>query len=275
MRKKSIAFVCVNYDGFHFTRKMVESLSRQTGLGVEVDVNIYVVDNSPSVDSGLVSFCSGFDYVEYIRSEKNEGYFSGLNLGINSINTSEFDFVIACNNDLEFAPDFCSKLANIQVESTTQVICPDVVTLDGVHQNPHHLNALSKKEVLAFDCYFSNYYVAIALLKLKAWLKRLSLAKGKRHIAFAENVSINQGVGACYILTRNFFKLHKELFFPSFLYGEEATLSWQVRSSGGHLVFNKDLVVAHAESAALSRLPARQTYEFGKKSYWIIRKYLF
>jgi GT2 family glycosyltransferase len=269
-----IAFVCVNYDGFHYTKKMVISLLNQQGLEHNFDIKIVVVDNSPEVKLELVEYCRAQPKVQYIRSEKNEGYFAGLNVGINCLSAVTYDYVVAGNNDLEFGSEFCQKLMAVKVDPRTQVICPDVITIDGVHQNPHHLNALSKKEIFAFDCYFSNYYFAITLLKLKALFKGISPVGKHSETSFSPNMEINQGVGACYVLTKAFFKSHQELFFPGFLYGEEAALSWQVRNSGGRLVYNTNLKVAHAESAALSRLPARQTYEFGKKSYWVIRQYL-
>ncbi len=277
MSKIEIAFVCVNYDGFHYTKKMIDSLLKQNGLGKTFDISIFVVDNSPEVKADLVSFCDVHREVVYVRSETNEGYFAGLNFGINCLPGTNFRFVVACNNDLEFDSDFCANLVNIDVKPNAQVICPNVITKDGVHQNPHHLYALSRLEILAFDCYFSNYYVALLLLKIKSVWKLFS----NKHVhvggelEFPAEIEINQGVGACYILTKNFFSLHQELFYPSFLYGEEATLSWQVRNSGGHLIYNKNLIVDHAESAALSKLPSLHTYEFGKHSYWHIRKYLF
>jgi GT2 family glycosyltransferase len=270
-----IAFVCVNYDGFDYTKKMVISLLQQSGIEEYFDINIVVVDNSPQIDTNLITYCKSQSKVNYIRCEKNEGYFSGLNMGIRSIATETFDFVIACNNDLEFDSSFCLNLQNTIVAEHTQIICPDVITLDGVHQNPHHLHALSQKEILAFDLYFTNYYLALTLLKIKQFFKFINPFPKVAINDYEQNLEVNQGVGACYVLTEHFFKSHKELFFPSFLYGEEATLSWQVRSSGGHLVYNSSLKVLHAESASLSKLPARQTYEFGKKSYWLIRKYLF
>lgn len=271
----AIAFVCVNYNGFHHTEKMIKSLLDQSGKESEFSIYLIVVDNSPTVKQELVELCNTLPEVAYLRSENNEGYFSGLNLGIKKLDLTEYEYVIPCNNDLEFESDFCSQLVKMEFDERTQVLCPDVITIDGVHQNPHHLKALSRQEILAFDCYFSHYYFALFLLRLKSWWQALRPRKITSSDSYPDSLEINQGVGACYILTKNFFKKHSELFFPEFLYGEEAALSWQVRCSGGCLVYRKKLKVIHAESATLSQLPARQTYEFGKKSYWVIRKYLF
>lgn len=275
MSKIEIAFVCVNYDGFHYTQKMIDSLLQQNELESSFDISIVVVDNSPESRSDIVSFCEAQRKVTYVRSEINAGYFSGLNLGISKLPNDKYRFVVACNNDLFFDRDFCARLVHMVIRPNTQVICPNVITKDGIHQNPHHLNSLSRWEILAFDCYFSCYFAALILLKIKSVRKIFPRKPAEDGLEHANDIEINQGVGACYILTENFFRLHNGLFFPSFLYGEEASLSWQVRNSGGHLIYNKTLLVDHSESAALSKLPTRQTYGYGKKSYWLIRKYLF
>lgn len=79
------------------------------------------------------------------------------------------------------------------------------------------------------------------------------------------------GIGACYVLLPAFLKKYKSLVFPHFLYGEEAYLSRQVHERGGLLFYDPDLVVLHKESATLSKLPKRTTYEFGRDGYWHYR----
>ena len=275
MSNARFSFVCVNYVGFEFTKTMILSLLNQTGIGVQFEINIVVVDNSPSIDVEIQDYCRLHENVKYLRSDRNEGYFAALNMGIESLAQGNKKYVIVCNNDLEFAESFCGNLSEVEVHDSVQVICPDVVTLDGKHQNPHHITGLSRLRIFLFDCYFSNYFIAKALLQIKQISSKFKVGRKLAPVKYPLNLEINQGVGACYVLTAKFLELHRELFFPSFLYCEEAALSWQVRNSGGTLVYNSSLKVDHAESAALSRLPSRQTYEFGRDSYWIIRQYLF
>lgn len=269
------SFVCVNYDGFKFTKSLILSLLNQTGIGVQFKIKIVVVDNGPSVDLEIRDYCRLNENVKYLRSDINDGYFAALNMGIKSLAKENNKHVIVCNNDLEFSESFCKKLSQIEVHENVQVICPDVVTLDGQHQNPHHINGLSRLKIFLFDCYFSHYSIAKILLIFKQVCRKFKLESKLEPVKYPINLEINQGVGACYVLTSKFIEMHKELFFPSFLYCEEATLSWQVRNSGGIMVYNSSLKVTHVESATLSALPSRDTYEFGRDSYWIIRRYLF
>jgi len=82
------------------------------------------------------------------------------------------------------------------------------------------------------------------------------------------------GVGACYVLMPGFLATSKRLFFPAFLYGEEACLAWQVRDAGGITWYDPSLKVDHAESAACSKLPSRTAYEYGREAYWRYRHLL-
>lgn len=82
------------------------------------------------------------------------------------------------------------------------------------------------------------------------------------------------GIGACYILSPEFLKIFNQLDYPHFLYGEEAYFSNQIHSSGGILWFDPDLVVHHAESATLSKVPKRTAYEFSKSGYPSYRRML-
>ena len=81
------------------------------------------------------------------------------------------------------------------------------------------------------------------------------------------------GIGACYVLLPSFLSRFRQLDFPHFLYGEEAYLTRQVHSAGGKLYYDPELKVQHKESATLSKLPKRTTYEFGRDGYWSYRTF--
>jgi GT2 family glycosyltransferase len=236
--------------------------------------DIFIVDNSPLQSELLLEFASLYANIFYLRQDENKGYFSGLNFGINSINVEDYSFVVVGNNDLEYDSSFIRSLYLLKFKNNVQVICPDVITIDGVHQNPHHLYSLSKIEIFMFDCYFSSFLLAKFLVTLKNIFKSENKFVSRDKFLKEELVEINQGVGACYVLTMHFFEKHKELFFPFFLYGEEAVLSWQIRNSAGIMCFAPSLKVLHAESATLSSLPKKTTYNYARDSYWKLRKYL-
>ena len=149
-------------------------------------------------------------------------------------------------------------------------VCPDVVTFDGLHQNPHVLQRIGWLRRFQFDLYFSNYYVA-RLMSLILGIVRPVKVSPPQPVVGCE---IHMGIGAIYVLTPEFLKRFNKLNFPHFLYGEEAYFSDQIHAVGGILWFDPDLRVSHAESATLSKVPKRTAYEFARSGYASYRKML-
>jgi GT2 family glycosyltransferase len=142
-------------------------------------------------------------------------------------------------------------------------VCPDVITADGLHQNPHILKRISSIRRFQFDMYFSNYWVARLLVLLLRFIRPVKASREQT----GEAHEMHMGVGACYILTSRFLARFKQLNYPHFLYGEEAYISDQIHTAGGILWYDPALCVHHAESAALSKIPRREAYEYERVGY--------
>ncbi len=268
----AIRFLCVNFNNASFSRKLVKSLETQNGRAVEFSVECIVVDNS--TDERAAADCralsTGYSWVTYIRAPKNLGYFGGLNYGLSMTDFVDAAYVVICNNDLEFEEDFCEKLIGARYAPNVFSVCPDVVTADGLHQNPHILKRISWFRRLQFDLYFAHYYVSRMLILVLRIVRPVKISPRRPR----DGCELHMGVGACYVLTREFLKRFKRLNYPLFLYGEEAYISNQIHTAGGILWFDPNLRVRHAESAALSRVPKRVAYEFSRKGYRDYRRLL-
>ena len=269
MKQAYIDFICVNFNNSSYTKKLIGSLKEQVNRDDIFSIRCIVIDNSTDEEDvrSLKKYCSTLDWVNYIRSANNVGYFGGLNLGIENIKLENSKFVILCNNDLEFESYFCETLLNSKYANNVFAICTDIITKEGIHQNPHHLKKISYVKRLQFDAYFSHYFIGVALQSIKHFMKNMT-NKVQKDIKPLHSCEINQGVGACYILLPSFFEHIDKLYFPWFLYGEEACFSWQVHDKKGILWFDPELKITHDESATLSTLPKRITYEFARTSYW-------
>jgi GT2 family glycosyltransferase len=149
-------------------------------------------------------------------------------------------------------------------------VCPDVITADGIHQNPHILKRISRFRRFQFDVYFSHYYISRLLILILRIIRPVRTSPSQP----LEGCELHMGVGACYVLTSEFFKHFKQLNYPFFLCGEEAYIADQIHSVGGVLWFDPDLRVHHAESAALSQVPKRTVYEYSRKGYPDYRRLL-
>lgn len=265
-----VPVIAVNFNNSECSIGMINSLLPQAELLDE----IVIVDNA----SGEAEFEKMLTFrdqlsaadrrkVKLIRLPENLGYFRALNIGLEQLESQPEKAVVG-NNDLIFDRSFLAELSKAKFDDDVFVVCPDIVTADGFHQNPHVIKPLSPKRKLGFDLYFCNYYLGSTLLyfKRKLFPRKSNFAEGE--------FDVHMGIGACYILTSAFFERLKKLDDSVFLYGEEAFLSNQVKANGGRLLYYSKLQVGHLESVATSKIPAKKKYLLTQQSYRLYRDYL-
>jgi GT2 family glycosyltransferase len=271
-----VRFLVVNFNNHSFTQLLCKSLLDQSGVFKNYSIECIIVNNSTDDNDSylLEEFADQHSWIKIITPADNIGYFGGLNYGLENINFSkEQDIIVIGNNDLQFKNDFCEKLIKQykSYEDNVYAICPNVITPEGLNQNPHVPKKISFFRRTQLDIFFSHYYVASILVFLKSLYEKKHLRSNSINPISGE---IHMGIGACYILTANFFKSFSKLSYPYFLYGEEAFFSEQIHSKQGILYFDSSLTVFHAESATLSKIPKRMSYEYAKKGYPSYRKFL-
>lgn len=268
-----IGYVCTNYNGAAFTMEAVRTLVG----GKHEGVHIAVVDNSSRADdqATLRKIEKEFPEVEVLFSPTNLGYFSGLNLGIRHLRTKlpELEVMVVGNNDLTFPAEFVAQLNAVAgLLEKHPVLSPDVVTLDGVHQNPHVIATISRKRELAYDIFYSNYHVARVILKIAHLTKRFT---GREDQASWETPrSIYQGHGSCYILGPVFFRNFRELWAPTFMMAEEYFLGKQLSDAGMSVFYEPSIRVIHHYHATVGKIPGRKMWELARDAHREYRKYV-
>jgi GT2 family glycosyltransferase len=257
-------------------------ISSALGSGLTSELmpeSIVVIDNSEDPDefSKLAEIVAGNSRLKLI-AVKNEGYFSALNKGLSEVRDKAASIVVVCNNDILFDSTFFRMLRQAEYPTGALVVAPSVLTIAGRPQNPHHIRRIGFFRRLAFDIYFTHYYLACVLTYISRTMRSLVEARfsriKNRNLRDEIAREIEQGVGAIYILRPQFFEKFDSLYYEWFLYGEEACLAWQLRTVNSRIWFDPALKVVHAESQTLGRLPARKTYGFARASYWGYRPLL-
>ena len=101
-----IAFIAVNYNNSYITINYVNSILQMKNID-SYDFSIVIIDNNSNLDDYkyLKSGLEGLKNVKLIKSDKNLGYFGGLNLGIKQIEYDKYDYVLVGNNDIIFEPN--------------------------------------------------------------------------------------------------------------------------------------------------------------------------
>lgn len=268
-----IAYICTNYNNSQYTLAAVESLFQNQLHEIEV----FVVDNA-SVDNELrllKTFLKIYPSVQIIECPTNIGYFNGLNVGLKALRLKrpDIEWAIVGNNDLDFHPNFCSTLQNnISDLEVHSVISPDVLTLDGQHQNPHVISKISRIREVFYDLYYANYYLGQLIYKLAKLFPRLSKRSDEKKWEVAQ--SIYQGHGSCYVLGPRFFRQFKEFWAPTFMMSEEFFLSKQLEESGEQVWYEPKLRVVHKWHGALEKLPSRKRWSMARDAHLEYRKYV-
>lgn len=265
----NIGFVCVNYNGSDDTCAAIYSLLSAR----KHNVWVVVVDNcSSEVERAKLEVLRGHSNVALEYSSVNLGYFGGLNAGIKILRERNpgLEWMIVGNNDLEFPGDFCDNLEAIsQSLLKYPVVSPDIVTQDGLHQNPHVRKGIGFFREFIYDVYYSNFYLSRVLGLLHSFVSRY-FRRGDEDF-WMDECEIVQGHGSCYILSPIFFEEFKTLWAPTFLMGEEFFLGSQVAERGYKILYTPRLRVFHKWHASLNQLPSLNKWNFSKDAHKAIR----
>lgn len=273
-RSVKIGFVFTNYKNSHYTRQAVHSLSLNNEWE---NTYVVIVDNDSGEEdvASLKTIKEDYPSIHLILGDENIGYFKGLNVGIRYLREryAGLEHFVIGNNDLVFPPEFIhSVYANLGTIHKYAVISPDIVTLDGEHQNPHVLKGISKKRELVWDVYFSNYTLALIIKKIANITKKFTRRKDfKAHLTAQ---TIYSGYGACYILSPLFFKYFEQLWAPTFLMGEEFFLSRQLAEKNLQVYYEPAIRVNHHDHATVDKMPSKRLWELTRDYHKIYRQYV-
>jgi GT2 family glycosyltransferase len=268
-----IGFVCTNYNNSVYTREAVSSLCRNG----EDRYRIVVVDNNSDRSNveELHAIAKEFPQVELVLNRENLGYFNGLNVGIRYLRSSqpEINVMVVGNNDLVFPADFPESVGrNLSTLEKYAVVSPDVVTLDGVHQNPHIIHRIGKVREFVHKLYYANYYLAVAIRGVAKVTRGLTERRDQAQHAIAQE--IYQGIGACYLLGPLFFRNFEELLAPTFLMHEEYFVSKQLSDKGLRIFYEPSIRVVHQCHGATGALDDKTAWRAARAAHKTYRRYV-
>lgn len=268
-----IAYVCTNFNNTKFTRDAVKTLLTNPGH----QIHIVIVDNQSRSEgvAELEQLNRDYPQVKVIYNSDNVGYFRGLNVGIAHVREQhpQVQVMLVGNNDLTFALDFVDSVAaRMVLFERYPVVSPDIVTLDGEHQNPHVIRQISKLREFMFDLYFANYYLGRAIKWLAGRTQRVSDRRDEEQ--WETGQTIYQGHGACYLLGPLFFSHFELLWAPTFLMGEEFFLSKQLSDAGMQIYYEPGIRLTHLWHATIGEQPSRKMWEISRDSHRLYRKHV-
>jgi len=273
--------IFTNYNNSKYTKEAVHSLHQANS---NTSFYVVVVDNQSDTANreALKEIANEYTNVHLVLNDVNVGYFRGLNIGIKYLKSLHKDIenVIIGNNDLLFPNDFFSAFHKIlPLLQNHAVISPDVITLDGVHQNPHVIKTISKFRELVYDIYYLNYYLALIINYVAKITKKITDRKDEEeynitHAVFPQPhrcltlfsmLFHNQARGATMMLKKEFINsvipfydlYDKWIYVMGLLYGKAVVLDeplhlyrvHQTNYNAGHKFHSKETLLINLRSS--------------------------
>jgi len=263
--------ITVNFRQAECTLRFLNSASRLEGFAA---CHVLIVDNNSG--DGSISLIqpaiSEFGNVELFTSAQNRGYFGAARwaLQIYLESNDAPDWVVVCNNDIEFDdPRFLLRLFE-KDPMAVGVIAPSIIsTLTAHDSNPNIRRRPTAFRMWRHRLWLSNYHAS----RFKQWaapyFRRARYRFSNRTPAPGKGVSsqIYAPHGAFFIFSRKFFEAGGFIDDGFFLYAEEFSVAEMCCQLGLAVIHDPDLRVWHTENQSTGRMLTRSVYQHQKNGF--------
>jgi GT2 family glycosyltransferase len=268
----SILIITVNYKNSTPTENLIKSI---INCKINASLKIVIIDNESTENSfsslNMIKTTTNLD-IEIIRSSNNTYYWGGINLGLNKYNNGEKDYnwIIACNNDIEFNDtNFFEKLYNLK-EDSYSIIAPQIISsLTNKDLNPFLLKPISYLYDIYYKLYYLTFFTSIIVHKIGGLIK---LIKKLSTITNSPNYKIYAGHGSCMIFSKYFFSNGGFLDTGFTMYGEEVSTAEIAKKINSLIYYVPSLSIIHNEHQSTSESTFKDNFLHSKKTYYYLKK---
>jgi GT2 family glycosyltransferase len=272
----NICILTVDYGKPQLTAELFQSLVEQQPHGATLEV--FVLENSglPSTnDYAFLSEGRTHQLTGKVAFRSNLGYFGTASDFLATLNPTDYDWIIVCNNDLRFDHQFVAALERNRFEMKSRfLVCPSVIERDR-DVNPLSRARYPAAKIRFWDFYYRHRLFALAYEGLRLPVSRLKVAM--RTVLRDESGTKGEiflGYGAIYLLNPRFIELMNRLPAETFLYQEEAVICAHARRLGQSPYFLPELKVFHESHATLRLIAFDRDYAMRRDAWWATRCYL-
>ena len=267
-----IDFFIINYLSDEVLIKYLESIKASSDLIPEVDLCIYVIDNSLKNDVAFKDFhdrvIEVFPSCNVLNSKKNLGYFGCIEIA-KTLVRNEVSFVVYSNPDMVMHKDFFMQLT---FANRAAIIAPSIQSIDSKEQlNPFIANRSFMMIKLLILNFFTSNSLLFKLYRHLSWCKNKFKLKFS-HFSEGFNNKIYAPHGSIFIFPKVFFM--QIPFYPCFLYGEEIFVAEEAIRKAVNVIFYTKIKLVSISSVSISQISSRAATEFLHKSNgYILTKY--
>ncbi len=253
----NIAYVILHYMAFNDTVECAESILRIAHESTH-EVTVIIVDNGSSNNSFDLLKEKYDDEVNVIliHSNENLGFAKGNNIGFNYAKTiCKADFIVLLNNDTVIEQkDFNEVLVKKYEQYQYDVLGPDIVTLDGCHQNPGREIEWTKTKLFIFRLKKQIQFFLANFVFMDKYL-RINENGYSRELINRDVVDVTLH-GACLVFSFKYISRFDGLYDGTFLYMEEDILRLRAKYYGYLMVYSPELSIKHKEDIATNMVSA-------------------
>lgn len=236
---KKIFIVTINYNTAQDTKKMLASLEKVNCEGFSLEV--VVVDNASREKFSLTNTDAKIK-TKVIRSETNEGFAGGCNIGIKLALQEGASHVMLLNNDTIVDQGLIVQLLQaLESKNTIGIAVPKIYFAKG---HEYHKDRYKQNELGKVFWYAGGY---------TDWAHVMSRHRGVDEVDEGQYDRIENtefATGCCMLIKKEVFE--KVGFFNEkyFLYFEDAEFSERVQKAGYTIVYVPTAMLWHVTSAS-------------------------
>lgn len=253
----TLPIIILNYNSSADCQKCVSFLKKQE----DVKTEIIIVDNySHEKERGAVKKLCLEERCTFIPSKENRGYNAGNNIGLRYAVKKGYKYALIANPDMEFPQtDYLARVLETMESDKSIAVCgSDIITAEGIHQNPMKRDGDWKQSF--------------------GWISDTINNKTADSYSFIDNHQKSHyccKVSGCCLMVRLSFILEIHYFdeYP-FLYCEEAILSRQVENmEKWTMYYLAGTYAVHRHIKKTSSLSANQFMQLRRSRIYFIKKY--
>ena len=261
-----IAAIILNYNSAKDTMKCIEFLLLQK---LNEELHVIVVDNNSNeepkvfeplaIKLGIRNEGLGMRS-DIIYAEENRGYSAGNNIGLRRATEIGAKFALVINPDMELVDEnYLARLVEVMERDEDIVVAAtDVVTPEGIHQNP----------MLPDGDWHSAF----------GWVKEIFSRKKPVDIySFIDNYKESHECakvsGCCLMLRMSFVEEIGYFDEYPFLYCEEAILARQVEMAGKKMYYLADTQAVHRHVKSEKGDPVKRFKHWQRSRIYFYRGY--
>ena len=198
--------------------------------------------------------------IEVIYSTENRGYSAGNNIGLRRAVELGCEYVLVVNPDMELVdPHYIEKLvAVMQADEDVVVAATDIVTPEGIHQNP----------MLADGNWRSSFGWVTSLLRPQKRAEAYDFIGDYAKSGYCAKVS-----GCCLMLRCSFLQEIGYFDEYPFLYCEEAILASQVARAGKKMYYLADTQAIHRHVKSEKGDPVKRFRHWQRSRIYFYKRY--